>query len=301
MLAVEAGYESKGKRKRVAVDGTEADRLGDAIGHIGAVIFSPSDVTIVSGAPSERRRFLDILLSLNVPGYLPALQRYRQVLRQRNAMLKANARPALLDPWNEQLSEWGAKLMVARARWTQEHAPGFTSRYRAIGGDRDGHIAYRPGTRAAPDDVVDAARMRDRFVEGLERAAARERERGVTLTGPHRDDLAITIEGPHGSADLRDFGSGGQVRTAAIALRMIEAETVRSARARPPLLLLDDVFAELDAGRSLRILELLEAHLGQVIMTAPKASDIQLRRPGSDGFVPVPLAQWRIEAGKVFT
>jgi DNA replication and repair protein RecF len=216
-------------------------------------------------------------------------------------MLKANARPALVEPWNEQLSEWGAKLMVARARWTEQHAPDFTSRYRAIGGGSDGHIAYRPGTRADPDDLGDVTRMRARFAEGLVRAAARERERGATLIGPHRDDLAITIVGPHGPADLRDFGSGGQVRTAAIALRMIEAESVRTARARPPLLLLDDVFAELDAGRSLRILELLEAHVGQVIMTAPKESDIQLRRPGSGGFVPVPLARWRIEAGKVFT
>lgn len=300
MLTVEAGYEAKGKRKRVAVDGGEAERLGDAIGHVGAVVFSPSDVAIVSGAPAERRRFLDILLSLNTQGYLPALQRYRQVLRQRNAMLKANARPALLEPWDEQLSDWGTKLTVARARWTREHAADFTSRYRAIGGGRAGEIGYSPGTPAAPDEALDPARMRVRFSEGLARVSPRERERGVTLIGPHRDDLAITIEGPDGAVDLRDFGSGGQVRTAAIALRMLEAESVRATRERAPLLLLDDVFAELDAGRSLRILELLQSHPGQVIMTAPKQSDVQLRRAGSDGFVPMPLAQWRIEGGKVF-
>src|SRR5690606_32409269 len=119
-------------------------------------------------------------------------------------------------------------------------------------------------------------------------------DRGVTLTGPHRDDLGLVFESAGGEADLRDFGSGGQQRTAAIALRMVEAETVREARGREPLILLDDLFAELDPGRSRRILELLEAvERGQVILTAPKATDLEVRH-GT-------LTQWRIASGEVFS
>src|SRR5690606_39562144 len=107
--------------------------------------------------------------------------------------------------------------------------------------------------------------------------------------------------GPDGEIDLRDFGSGGQQRTAAIALRMIEADTVRRARGRAPLILLDDVFAELDPGRSLRILELLDrAGRGQVILTAPKESDVALRN-AADGTFTSALVRWRIAAGKITT
>jgi DNA replication and repair protein RecF len=121
----------------------------------------------------------------------------------------------------------------------------------------------------------------------------RERERGVTLAGPHRDDLALRMGTGDGHVDLREFGSGGQVRTAAIALRMIEAETIHATRRRDCLVLLDDVFAELDVPRSRRIMELLESEeRGQVILTAPKESDLQVRGGR--------LETWRIAAGKIF-
>ena len=114
----------------------------------------------------------------------------------------------------------------------------------------------------------------------------------MTHPGPHRDHLEILFESSAGEVDLRDFGSGGQIRTAAIALRMIEAETIHAARGRDCVVLLDDVFAELDVARSERILELLEAdERGQVLLTAPKESDIRPRGGR--------LETWRISAGRI--
>ncbi|MEJ2218014.1 MAG: DNA replication/repair protein RecF [Gemmatimonadota bacterium] len=285
---ITAAYERSTRRKRVTVSGVEPDRIGDALGRVGVVVFSPSDVALVAGAPGERRRFLDIVLSLNRPGYLTALQRYRQVLRQRNALLRDGARPAALEPWSRGLVEAGTRVVAERASWVSDHADAFAERYAAIGDGR-AQMVYRPsavrGEVASGMDAVEAS-----FREELERVFPRERERGMTLVGPHRDDLGFIRE--RDDVDLRDFGSGGQQRTAAIALRMVEAATIRETRRRSPLTLLDDVFAELDPERSQRVLTLLdEDEGGQVILTAPKATDVDPRRGA--------LASWRIADGVV--
>lgn len=293
-LRIEAAYELRTRRKRVAVDGAEPEKMGEAIGRIGAVVFSPSDIAVISGGPSERRRFLDIVLSVNEAGYLAALQRYRQLLRNRNAVLKTGRiDPALLSVWDDGLAEAGARVMVWRARWVARHAASYAAKYTAISGGTRSALRYAPGVRAIGEPAVEAW-VRDRYRADLERCAQRDRERGMTHSGPHRDQLEISFETSDGDVDLREFGSGGQVRTAAIALRMVEAETIHAARGRDCVVLLDDVFAELDAARSARILEMLEAEeRGQVILTAPKESDVQLRGGR--------LETWRIAAGKVFT
>jgi DNA replication and repair protein RecF len=293
-----AGYEVKSRRKRVTVDGAEPERIGDAIGHVAAVIFSPSDMALVAGPPAERRRFLDIVLSLAARGYLQALQRYRQVLRHRNALLKRGATPATLGPWDDALVEWGSRIIAPRAAWVATHAETFARRYREIGTTVSARLAYRPGI-SAEDDLTEEAKVAEVFAAHLQRIAGRERDRAMTLAGPHRDDLTLLVEGPDGLVDLREYGSGGQMRTAAIALRMVEAETLRAAKGRPPMILLDDVFAELDSGRSRRLLDMLDAEeRGQVILTAPKESDVELRRAG--GFISS-LEPWRIAAGRVET
>ncbi|MDP9349071.1 MAG: AAA family ATPase, partial [Gemmatimonadota bacterium] len=131
------------------------------------------------------------------------------------------------------------------------------------------------------------------FHAALERVAERELRRGMTLRGPHRDDLRFELEVPGGAPlDLRTFGSGGQQRTAAVALRMVEAETIRATRGREPVILLDDVFAELDPGRSLRIIEWIDAQEGgQVILTSPKRSDVEVH----GGLLP----RWEMREGRV--
>jgi DNA replication and repair protein RecF len=291
---IAVGYEQRSRRKRVAVDSVEPERMTDALGQLGVVVFSPSDVEIIAGAPGERRRFLDILLSLNLPGYLPALQRYRQLLKNRNAILRSGrVDQALLGVWEEPLVEHGARLIAGRALWVAVHQASYAAKYAAIGGGVQASMSYECGVRGDLD-FDNEAQLRERFRADLHRLAPRERERGQTLSGPHRDELVFRYDTGGSQADLREFGSGGQVRTAAIALRMIEAETIHAARQRDCLVLLDDVFAELDVPRSRRIMELLESEeRGQVILTAPKESDIQVRGGRLD--------TWRIAAGKIFS
>jgi len=295
---VTAAYQPKTRSKRITVDGGVPDRIGDAIGRVGAVIFSPSDIAIIGGAPAERRRFLDILLSLNRPGYLDALQRYRGVLRRRNAALRQGSTPAAVAAWNPALVQAGARIVTERAGWVARNADAFARRYVAIGAGAAGRLAYRAGY-AIDGDATSIEIAAAAFARELDRTAVREREQGSTRVGPHRDDLAVRLDTPEGPLDLRDYGSGGQNRTAAIALRMVEADTIRAARGRPPLVLLDDVFAELDAARSHRVLEMLGAERhGQIVLTAPKATDVQITDPA--GFA-ARLEVWRIEKGRVFT
>lgn len=289
---VTAAFELRGKRKRVTVNGAEPPRIGDALGQVGAVIFSPSDVSIVQGSPAERRRFLDIVLSLNSPGYLAALQRYRQVLRHRNAALRAGQSAAALSAWEDVLVESGARVVADRAHWVAQHSADYAAYYARISNGLQGMLTYRSGLMRRAGDEVVADSIADTFRAELLRTAERERDQGVTVVGPHRDDLGFYVASAPTPVELRDFGSGGQVRTAAISLRLIEADTIRTARSRDPLILLDDVFAELDQPRSCRILELLETgQPGQVILTAPKTSDLQVRGDR--------LEQWSIAAGTI--
>jgi DNA replication and repair protein RecF len=180
--------------------------------------------------------------------------------------------------------------MAWRAEWVALSGDGFARRYHTISGGQPARLAYAPSVPAG--EVPSPREGSEAFRVALARVAGRERERRVTLAGPHRDDLALLVEREGGERELRDFGSGGQQRTAAIALRMLEAQTVREARGREPVVLLDDVFAELDPGRSRRILELLDAEeRGQVILTAPKESDLELRQGA--------LPHWRLSDGRV--
>ena len=286
---VTAAFQKTGRRKKVTRDGVEPERIGDGLGALAAVIFSPSDVAIVSEGPGERRRFLDILLSLNRDGYLEALQTYRKVLSQRNAALKEDGAGRLVGVWDEQLVRSGAVVMEERRGWVEASCGAFREYYAAVSGGRPASLTYRPNVTlegtAGVDDVADAMR------EALRDSAETERRMRTTMVGPQRDDMVITLEGDE-TLDVRDFGSGGQRRTAALALRLVEADTIRRSRSRRPIVLMDDAFAELDAQRSERILELIEGPgTGQVILTAPKESDVRVR-----GDV---LPRWTIEGGRI--
>ena len=288
---VSAAYQRRGKRKKVTVDGVEPERLGDALGSLAAVLFSPADVALVSGGPAERRRFLDIVLALNVPGYVGALQRFRHVLSQRNSALKNESRPELVRAWDEGLVRWGARVLVERRSWTEERRAAFRSVYETVAGaGQSAALRYAPGV--ALEEAVAEPEVAARYESALASSWERDLRMRSTMVGPHRDELEIMLDGSAGRFDARDFGSGGQQRTAALALRLVEARTIRDRRGRAPLLLVDDVFAELDEGRSERTLALLEQEeAGQVILTAPKESDIRFRKDA--------LPRWRIAAGRI--
>jgi DNA replication and repair protein RecF len=300
-IRLSIGFQREGGAKRVRVDGTPPKRLADALGHLGSVVFTPDDIRLVSGGPQERRRFLDIMLSLNVPGYLEALQRYRQILTRRNAALRGQESRESVRAWNPLLAREGGKILQARDTWVREVAAPFSDIVARVSASEAGMIGYRPGVpgmMASTDIPLENPEVT--FLEALEGGEVRERRQGITLAGPHRDDLQLVmVPGgtgveAHDSRDLREYGSGGQRRTAALALRLVEARTVELFRKRTPMLLLDDVFAELDEARALRVLELLQSMPpGQVILTAPRDAEVRLHRGG--------MALWRIDGGTIET
>ena len=278
---VTAAFERAGKRKKVTVDGSEPPRLSDALGSLPSVMFSPRDVEMVSGAPSERRRFLDVTLALTSRRYLNALQQYRGALIRRNAALRDAARKgesggiARAAVWEPALAEHGAVLWSARVAWVDRVSDDFGRLCAAIGEEGDAHMRYMPASStaaaAASRTGPSVPELASILVDSLASHRAADLRRGLTHVGPHRDDLELTLAGH----PLRVFGSAGQQRTAAIALRVLEASTLRAA-GHSPLVLLDDPFAELDARRAGRILALLgSADVShQTILAVPRSTDI---------------------------
>lgn len=266
------GFERAGKRKRVRIDGDIPVRLSDALGALPSVMFSPADVELVAGSPASRRRYLDILLALTTRGYLFALQQYRAALARRNAALRAALRSSRdssgsVAAWEPSLAEHGAVIWAARAAWVESLARRFEVLCAEIGETSQVRVRYS-GSPALADDPVATLRA------ALEEKRGFDLKRGLTHVGPHRDDLTLTLDG----RDLRTFGSAGQQRSAAIALRMLEVITFKERTGRTPVFLLDDPFAELDIRRSSRILDMLttgEASAGQqIILAVPRARDI---------------------------
>lgn len=280
------GYERASRRKRVRRDGTVVERLSDALGALPAVMFSPGDVDLVAGAPSARRRFLDIMLALTSRGYLGALQQYRAALERRNAALRDAARhpsrAAAIEVWEAPLAQHGAALVRGRVAWARRILSRFGELCSAIG--ERGTVELRYAATVNPG----AESVEEELAAALAAKRAGDLRLGLTQAGPHRDDLTLLLDG----RDLRAFGSAGQQRTAAIALRMLEAETLREARSAAPVFLFDDPFAELDAGRSSRVLRLLqEIGLGQTILAVPRDSDIPPELS--------PLPRYRITGGVI--
>jgi DNA replication and repair protein RecF len=290
---VAVGFERAGKRKRVRLEGAVVERLGDAVGALPVVMFAPSDVELVASGPATRRRFLDIMLAVASRGYLRALQRYRGALVRRNAALRDAARihggrgDARVEVWDEPLAEHGAVLWAEREAWVESTASRFGALVRAIGGDT---VAMRYSSALSS---VEGEDRRAALLRAFGEQRALDIRFGLTRSGPHRDDLLITAESADGaSRELRVFGSAGQQRTAAIALRMLEAETLRDRRGGSPVFLLDDPFAELDMPRTQRIVALLsDAGLGQTILALPRESDIPGGMPR--------LERFRIAAGAI--
>lgn len=277
---VTAGYETSGRKKKVTVDGAAVPRLADAVGVLTAVVFSPADRAMVDGGPAGRRRYLDVLLSLSEPGYLAQLSRMRAALRQRNSALR-RGRAADARAFDGPFAEAATAVGRARDAWAACCRARYAALCRALGEAVEPGLAYRPKHHRPGEPAAD-------LVAALDAALERDLRRGITTVGPHRDDLELTL----GGHDLSTYGSAGQQRTAAIALRLLEAETLRDARGAPPIALYDDVFAELDAGRQARLLALIRETLpGQAIVTAPRAAEVPaelLDRP-----------RWRMVGGRL--
>ncbi len=277
---VTVGYEVHGRRKKVTVDHGELKKLSDGVGLITAVAFAPADQMLIAGGPAGRRRYLDILLSLSKPGYLTALTAMRHVLKQRNAALRL-AQEDAARAFDGPLAESSAVVAAGRRGWTAQWSRRYRETCAALGEQGESTLSYAPDHHREDDSA-------ERILDALGAAIARDVRRGMTTVGPHRDDVTLLLDGK----ELRTYGSAGQQRTAAVALRLLEAETLETARGTAPIALYDDVFAELDRGRQERLLTLIGKTLpGQSIITAPRESEVPtalLDRP-----------RWRIAEGRL--
>ena len=277
-------------RKEVLVNGVKR-RLSDLAGQVNVVLFLPQDLTIVEGSPSDRRRYIDLALSQVDPTYAFALTEYAKVLAQRNALLKQlqerGGADAQLEFWDERLGEHGALIFTARAAALQELEGLASAIHRDLTRGADGlRLAYHPAydPAAAPDgqlglplDVpvhrmgISAAEAQAGLIEKLRGSRAEEIGRGMTLTGPHRDEIRFLA----GGIDLGTYGSRGQARTAVLALKLAEVDWMRAKTGEWPVLLLDEVLAELDVSRRGELL----ARLGQAEQVVMTTTDLGLFPP----------------------
>ena len=256
-----AGYLPAGRRKRILLDGAESERLTEAVGRWLAVVFLPGDVELASGPAVLRRQYLDRLLSLADRGYLRALARYRAALAQRNSALR-QGRPEMAWAFDRPLAASGAEIVAARERWTRLAADRFAAEFECMGERGRAGLSYRGFPELADPGA---------WAQALVGAHAADCARGASTVGPHRDDLRLDI----GGRPVREFGSTGQQRSAAVALKLLELATLREARETEPALLLDDVFAELDGERRERLASRLIGPDGrQVFLTAPRAEEL---------------------------
>lgn len=263
-----AGFDRESGR-RILLDGVACDRVSDALGALSSVAFSPADVLLVAGGPAARRRWLDVTLASTSPRYLAALRDYRSALAQRNAALRARSRVSPAAVWDPALAEHGARLTMARIDFLSWATPLAVEHSATLGERGPLELRYRSGESLPPDASED--QVREGITEALHADRDRDAERGLTHHGPHRDDLDLRL----GGIPIRRFGSAGQQRTAAIALRLLECAWYRERGGREPLLLLDDPVAELDRGRAARVLELLTSEsAGQVLLAVPRDDDI---------------------------
>ena len=253
-------FRSAGKQKRILLDGAVPERLGEAIGRWLAVAFLPTDLRLVQGPAAGRRQYLDRVLSLADRAYLAALTRYRAALAQRNAALRQR-RADLAGAFDGPLASAGADLVRRRVAWVSGCAERFTAEAEELGELEPLSLRYR-GDAALGDEA--------RWPAALERAAERDVALGMTTVGPQRHDLELRL----GGRALKEVGSTGQQRTAAVALKLCERETLAEASGQEPALLLDDVFAELDRGRQERLAARLAGGAPQTFLTAPDAEDL---------------------------
>jgi DNA replication and repair protein RecF len=266
-----------GRANRARINRGALPRTRDLIGVLRTVIFSPEDLALVKGDPSDRHKFLDSLLVLRTPRLAGVKADYDRVLKQRNTLLKSargrrNVEIATLDIWDENLARTGAELIASRLALLDALAPFLIDSYQRVA------AASAPDRRVVTatyrSSVVLDAQLRDQatiermILDEIERRRGDEMDRGISLVGPHRDDVVLTI----GELPAKGYASHGESWSFALALKLASFELLRD-DADDPVLILDDVFAELDQGRREQLADLV-ADAEQVLVTAAVADDV---------------------------
>ncbi len=280
-----------GRANRARINRSPVPRAREVVGLLRTVLFAPEDLALVKGDPGERRRFLDELLVARSPRYAGVRADYDRVLKQRTALLKS-AGAAIrrgqgdvrtLDVWDAHLAAAGAELLAGRLRLVDDLAAPVAAAYAQVSDAQgDAVVSYRS---SLGDDLVAVAReaagggrelLHARLLEATAQARQSELERGVCLVGPHRDDLVLSL----GAFPAKGYASHGESWSYALALRLASYELLRRESGGDPVLVLDDVFAELDTGRRHRLAELV-AGAEQVLVTAAVGQDVPQALAGS--------------------
>jgi DNA replication and repair protein RecF len=287
-----------GRANRLRLNKAPVPRPREVLGVLRCVLFAPEDIAVVKGDPDQRRRYLDDLLVAMRPRYAGVRADYERVLRQRTALLKsAKARGTVpagaLEVWDDQLVTAGVQLTVGRLRLVRELRPFVAACYSAVSGtERDTDLWYRMSAAtagsqgrddasgwAADDDLAppepDSEKLAITFREALAARRRAEFERAVCLVGPHRDELGMRI----GGLPARGYASHGESWSLSLALRLAAYQLLRSG-GEDPVLMLDDVFAELDSGRRTRLAELVH-DAEQVLVTAAVPEDVPASLAGA--------------------
>ncbi len=266
-----------GKANRARVNRAPVPRAREVLGILRTVLFAPEDLALVKGDPSDRRRFLDDLLVARAPRLAGVRADYERVLKQRNALLKTaflarrsgGADMRTLDVWDSHLAQTGSELLAARLTLVDDLLPFAQVAYREVSkGQGELGLAYKSSLADALPDTRDREVLAAALLSELARVRAQEVERGVSLVGPHRDELLLSL----GTLPVKGYASHGESWSAALALRLGSYELLK-ADGGEPVLVLDDVFAELDTGRRERLAALVQP-AGQVLVTAAVPGDV---------------------------
>jgi DNA replication and repair protein RecF len=255
------------KGKKAKINGLEQRKLSNFIGAMNVVMFAPEDLEIVKGTPGVRRRFLDMEIGQIQPSYLYDLSQYQKILQQRNNFLKqpsssGHSAEAMLSVWNEQLAQYGVKIMKKRQSFIKKLQQWAETIHQGITNDQEKlRIEYAPSLEI--QEIEDESVLFSHFMIKLSQVKDQERRRGITLVGPHRDDLLFYIN----EKEVQTYGSQGQQRTTALSLKLAEIELIHEEVGEYPLLLLDDVLSELDEYRQTQLIRTFQQKVQTFITT----------------------------------
>ena len=274
-----------GKSNRARVNRNAVPKTRDALGYLRTVLFAPEDLALVKGDPAHRRQFLDELLVARTPRLAAVRADYERALKQRNALLRSAAQMrranrgaavdmSTLDLWDGHLASAGAHLLAARLDLVEALNPLVGKGYGTIAGRDSAILEYRASfelstTRGTP---VDESALHDALIAALIAGRKEEIERGMTLVGPHRDELALLLDHGHGPVPAKAYASHGESWSFALSAKLAAFELLR-AEAIEPVLILDDVFAELDSSRRAQLAQ-VAASAQQVLITAAVDEDV---------------------------
>ncbi len=273
-LDIRVVYDAALKQRRYFIGQREVETFSSVIGKYPIVILSPENSSITFGTPADRRKFMDLVISQSSKIYIDDMLEYRRTLRQRNKILAEAARKKMftggdeisLAPWTESLITRGAKIILKRAQFFKEFSPYVSNAYASIVDiNETPMVEYEPQIECSPDDSVAAIEERCRCA--LEQKRSDEIKTGTTLVGPHRDEVAFSLNGLR----LRTFSSQGQHKTFLIGLKIAEFFYLKERCTETPVFLLDDVFSELDERRSTRLVSFIE-NLAQTFITTTTES-----------------------------